>query len=61
MQALEFSANQVSAESNKTDSFTFQNHSNFKACLDEEMQSVALWKMGSNAKKQHTYTKLLAK
>ena len=43
MQVLEFAANQVSTESNKT----FQSYSKFETCL-EEMQPVALEKIGSN-------------
>ena len=38
MRIWELSANQVSAESNKTHGFTLQNYSKYKTCLDEEMQ-----------------------
>ena len=60
MQALEFSAKHVSAESNEIQGITFQNYSKFETCLDEKMQPIALEKNGSDTNKHHTYTKLLA-
>ena len=60
MQLLEFSANQVSAESRKTHFKTIQNLKLVQWSLDEEMQPVAVEKTSSDTKKHHTYTWLLA-
>ena len=63
MQVLDYSSNQVSAESNNINVSpleTIQNSKLFDCHFDEEIQPAALKKNSSKIKKHHKYTQLLA-